>query len=133
MPAPGPYDINSVRYVLAPDGTGIPRPTTPDFYQSLSRDFEDFKGHSLVQRFRFDEDWPSWEMHPQGDEFVMLMDGAVEFVLWRHDSEECLHLDRSGQYLIVPRGVWHTARPQEHAELLFITPGEGTLNAEAPQ
>lgn len=72
-------------------------------------------------------------MHPAGDEFVMLMGGAVEFVLWRDGWEESLHLDRSGQYIIVPRAVWHTARPREQADLLFITPGEGTLNAEAPQ
>ena len=37
-----------------------------------------------------------------------------------------------GSYLVVPKGVWHTARPNAATTLLFVTPGEGTLNAESP-
>ena len=128
----GPFDIDTVRYVLSPSGDGIARPVTGDFYEALDRDFASFAGHSLVQRFRFSEAWPTWEMHPRGDELVMLLDGSADMVLWQHDRETVLHVDQPGQYVIVPRATWHTARPQGEAEMLFITPGEGTLNAEQP-
>ena len=35
----GPFDIDAIRYVLAPDGEGIPRPVTSDFYPALDREY----------------------------------------------------------------------------------------------
>ena len=132
MTPPGPFHIDTTRLVLAPGGNAIPRPVTDDFYESLERDFKGFAGHSLVQRYSFSEAWPSWEMHPAGDEMVMLLSGAADLILWRGDSEECIQVDQPGQFLLVPRGTWHTARPRPQAEMLFVTPGEGTLNAAQP-
>ena len=128
----GPFDIDSVRYVLGPDGRGHARPVTADFYEALGKDFDDFGGHCLVQRYSFTEAWPSWEVHPEGDELVLLLAGAADFVLWKDDAEEIIAVDTPGQFVIVPRGIWHTARPRGHADMLFMTPGEGTLNAERP-
>ena len=128
----GPFDIDRVRYVLEPDGSGRARPVTADFYEALDRDYPSFAGHCLVQRYSFSEAWPTWEVHPAGDEFVMLLAGAADFVFWRDGTEEIMTVDTPGQFVVVPRGVWHTARPRGHADMVFMTPGEGTLNAERP-
>ena len=129
---PGPYQLDTDRYILGPDGTGLVKRVSPCFYQELDREFDSFRGHTLVQRFAFDSDWPTWEMHPAGDEFVLLLDGAVEFVLWESGEERAVQMNEPGYYVVVPKGTWHTARPRPQADMLFLTPGEGTLNAEAP-
>lgn len=128
----GPFDLATTRYVLSPDNAGIPSPVTADFYETLQQEFGDFAGHCLVQQYGFDQPWPTWEVHPHGDEFVLLLTGAADFILWRDGLEESLRVDRPGQFVVVPRGIWHTARPCDHAEMLFITPGQGTQNAERP-
>ena len=86
----------------------------------------------LVQRFAFDEPWPTWEMHPAGDEMVYLLSGNTDFVLWVDSEEKVVSINEPGSYVIVPRGTWHTARPHEPTDMLFFTPGECTLNAEQP-
>jgi hypothetical protein len=35
--------------------------------------------------------------------------------------------------VIITKGVWHTARVQAPTTMLFVTPGEGTKNAAAPE
>ena len=42
------------------------------------------------------------------------------------DGNRAIKLAEAGSYVVVPRGVWHTAEPSEATRLLFITPGEGT-------
>lgn len=101
---------------------------TPDLYQRLDRDFGQFKGCALVARYAFDADWPTWEMHPAGDEVVVLLSGAAEMVLDRAGRHETTRLAAPGEFVIVPKGTWHTARIAEPTTMLFITPGEGTRN-----
>ena len=47
------------------------------------------------------------------------------------DGNESVRLSGTGAYLIVPKGVWHTAKADGAAELLFITAGEGTRHRSA--
>ena len=86
----------------------------------------------LVQEFTFDGPWPTWEVHPEGDEFVYLIEGDTDFVLKLGAEEQTLRVNTPGSYVVVPKGVWHTARPHMRTKMLFFTPGEGTLNAETP-
>ncbi len=129
---PGPHDLDKVRYILAPDGNGTNKRVSPNFYQELDTDFGDFSGHVLVQTFTFEAPWPSWEVHPVGDEFVYLLEGDTDFVLMKDGEEEVLRVREPGTYVVVPKGVWHTARPHARTTMLFFTPGAGTLNAETP-
>lgn len=48
---------------------------SPELYSRLDEEFSDFKGHLLISSYAFDEDWPTWEVHPAGDEFVILVSG----------------------------------------------------------
>ncbi len=129
---PGPHAIDQVRYILGPDGRGTNKTVGERFYQELEEEFDDFSGHVLIQRFHFDADWPTWEVHPEGDEFVYLLDGDTDFVLKEGRGERIVRVNQPGSYVVVPKGAWHTARPHAPTTMLFVTPGEGTLNAQQP-
>ena len=123
----GPYDL-STTFAVLDTGTGVAAvPVTPSLYEDLDRDFEGFTGRRLVSWFSFAEDWPTWEMHPAGEELVCLVSGSVALVLADGDAERVVELSNPGAYVLIPRGTWHTARTTG-CTMLFITPGEGTEN-----
>jgi mannose-6-phosphate isomerase-like protein (cupin superfamily) len=129
---PGPHRFEDVRVILAPDGVATTKPVTPNFYAELDGEFNNFSGHILVMSHSYSEAWGMWEMHPMGDEIVVLQEGDVDFVLWRDGEETVLNINEPGSYVVVPRGLWHTARPHKKSSMIFFTPGQGTLNAAAP-
>ena len=94
----------------------------------LTRKFGDFKGKRLISHFTFDQDWETWEMHPTGEEFVCLLAGQVDLILEQDDMEQTVSLETPGSYVLVPRGLWHTAKIHQPSSMLFTTPGEGTQN-----
>jgi len=114
--------------VMAPDLSATGVEVTATIWEELGRRFDHFKGHLLVARFDFEADWTSWEMHPAGDEVVVLLSGRVDMVLDRGGEHEISSLARPGSFVIVPKGVWHTARTSTPTTMLFVTPGEGTAN-----
>ena len=79
----------------------------------------------LISEYAFTEDWPSWEMHPQGDEFVYLLSGAVDLLLEQGTNVVTVALVDSGA-VVVPRGVWHTAKVRAPSRMLHVTRGAGT-------
>ncbi len=128
----GPHNLDQVRLILGPDGSGTLKADSPNFYQELDAEFGDFSGHVLISNHRFDEPWPTWEMHPKGDEFVYLLEGDTDFVLRQDGEEKVVRINRPGDYVTVPQSAWHTARPHSPTTMLFVTSGEGTLNQETP-
>jgi mannose-6-phosphate isomerase-like protein (cupin superfamily) len=61
------------------------------------------------------------EMHPNGDEILILLEGEIAVVI--ADQRVAL---AAGELCIVPRGTWHHFDVRRGGRLLFITPGEGT-------
>ena len=53
-------------------------------------------------------------------------------ILAKESGDESVSLSEPGHFVIVPRGTWHTARVNTEAQMMFITPGEGTENREQP-
>lgn len=125
-----PLHLASEFVVLGPDLRASTLTVTETLWAEVDEQFGDFAGSSLVSTFAFDEPWPTWEMHPAGDEIVYLLEGETDLVLALPDGEQVCRLAEPGQYLIVPRGAWHTARPKVATRLLFVTPGQGTENRE---
>ncbi|WP_445939823.1 cupin domain-containing protein [Pseudomonas sp.] len=80
----------------------------------------------LLPAFSFSANWPSWERHPAGEELVMLLSGSAVLLLEEANGERALLLGTVGSYVLVPQGVWHTARTTQPTTLLFLTPGAGT-------
>ncbi len=124
--------IEKVHAVFDPASSVSLLPVTPAFFATLEAQFPDFNQHLLVSQFSFDTAWSTWEMHPRGDELVLLMAGDAELVFSTSEGEQIHRLHETGEYLVVPRGVWHTARPNGPTKMLFLTPGEGTVNALTP-
>ncbi len=64
------------------------------------------------------------EMHPDGDELLLLLSGRVTVVLEDEDPPRRVALE-PGMALVVPRGVWHKVLLDEPSRLLHVTPGPG--------
>jgi mannose-6-phosphate isomerase-like protein (cupin superfamily) len=65
-----------------------------------------------------------WEMHPHQDEFLYLIEGAIDVLLRPEigvEDEEILHL-RQGQACVVPIGMWHRQAVVARCKVLFLTP-----------
>ena len=127
MTTVGPFDIESSYLRLGGDGAVEPLPVGTDFWQRLvAGQLGDFHHQYLVSTANYEADWTSWEQHPLGDEVVLLLSGAVTFVLEQDDVTRSVTLESPGSYVIVPMGAWHTAKIAVPSRLLFITAGEGT-------
>jgi len=65
-----------------------------------------------------------WEMHPDQDELLYLLEGAID-VFFRADleasEEDALHL-RKGQACLIPKGMWHRQEVVAPCRVLFLTP-----------
>jgi quercetin dioxygenase-like cupin family protein len=83
----------------------------------------------LVSMFTFTKPWDSWEMHPQGEELVLCVEGIMTVIQEINGRHERIVLN-AGEAIINPAGVWHTADIDEEegdkATAVFITAGLGT-------
>ena len=126
-PQPGPYVLSSTYLRLRPDVSIEPLHSGNDFWPRLmSGALGDFHHEYLVITVSYDKDWSTWEMHPNGDEVVMLLEGSTTMVLEIDGAEKRVDLNESCAYVVVPRGTWHTSRTSQSCRMLFITAGEGT-------
>ena len=120
--------------LLEPDGMAILLPGGGDFWRQLmSGDATDpgirrlmgsEKGR-LLSALSMGADWTNWEMHPAGDEILFMLEGKAAFVLELPDGLKKIDLN-AGRLLVIPKGVWHTAKVSEASRLLAITAGQGT-------
>ncbi len=99
---------------------------TPDFWEKIESRLDLQEGR-LITCFYQSEDWTTWEMHPAGEEILLLLSGAAELVLNTSEGEQIVPLE-AGRAVIIPRGCWHTARVQAAGDILAITRGTGTQN-----
>lgn len=120
-----PIDPRRTYVHLAQSGVATELPGGDAFWALPEAEIERFGGGWLIAEFEFDRDWPNWEMHPQADEIVYLLSGAVEVLLEEAGGVRTIALSGSGA-IVVPRGVWHTARVLEPSRMLHVTRGAGT-------
>jgi mannose-6-phosphate isomerase-like protein (cupin superfamily) len=127
-----PFPLASTFVVVDPALSCSPIEVGPTLYQELDGRFSGFRQCLLVAEYSFDRDWPTWEMHPAGDEILYLLEGAAELQLRKGGEARVVPFDRPGASVIIPKGTWHTARIARQARILFLTPGEGTVHAVEP-
>ena len=102
-------------------------PASESFWEDLARGaLPQLDRGRLMSAFTFSESWATWERHPAGEELVMLLSGAAELVLEDEGGRRVLALRSPGEYVLVPKNVWHTARTTVATTMLFLTPGLGT-------
>ncbi|MES2603708.1 MAG: cupin domain-containing protein [Pseudomonadota bacterium] len=112
---------------LKPDCMVDKLPVGPEFWPDLmGGKLGDFRNEYLVLTSTFAENWSSWEIHPNGDEIVLLLSGSVDFILETEEGEKVIEVRKPGDYAFVPKGTWHTANALAPTTMLFITAGEGT-------
>lgn len=63
------------------------------------------------------------EMHPDGDELIVLIDGSISVVL--EENPDRIVAVRPGEGVVVPRGIWHRILVHQPCRLLYVTPGPG--------
>jgi mannose-6-phosphate isomerase-like protein (cupin superfamily) len=117
------FDLEST--YLALDGAGRVAQLAggPAFWASV--DEQPAAGGTLVIVSTGEGDWAHWEMHPKGDEVLVLLEGRAR-MLFEADGGEQVHDMAPGATLVVPAGTWHRAVEQRDMRMLFITHGEGT-------
>jgi mannose-6-phosphate isomerase-like protein (cupin superfamily) len=64
------------------------------------------------------------EMHPDGDELLFLVSGAMSVRLELPDGDRTVELG-AGDAIVVPKGIWHKVTLREPGQLIHITPGPG--------
>jgi mannose-6-phosphate isomerase-like protein (cupin superfamily) len=104
------------------------------FWSQPPEQLERFGRGWLVSEYACDRDWPNWEVHPEADELVYVLEGDVELLLERREGVETVRVQGRG-LVIVHRGVWHTVRVYAPSRLLHLTMGAGTRHrpvAEEP-
>jgi len=99
---------------------------TGEWYQAYAeRSAPDGSEGRLVTMHTFSEPWDSWEVHPAGEELVLCIEGSIT-LHQEVDGEVRSMTINSGEAIINPPGVWHTADVAGTATALFITAGLGT-------
>jgi mannose-6-phosphate isomerase-like protein (cupin superfamily) len=116
------FDLFSTYVHLEDRGAATPIEVGPQFWQ---RDVGRYEDGRLMFAYHFEKDADHWEVHPEGEELVCVLSGAVDFVLEEPGGERTVAL-RGGDSYLVPRGVWHRQIVRTPGDLLFVTPGKGT-------
>jgi len=114
---------------LGPGATAIAQPPFTDgsWYQGYGeRHDADGADGRLVSLYHFTENWTQWEMHPEGEEVVLCTAGSLTLHQQFADGSQASVTIGPGEYVINPRGCWHTADVSGAATAVFITPGLGT-------
>jgi len=117
------FDLESTYLGLDGAGGVTAVPGGPAFWKTVHENPAALR--TLITVGTGDGDWKQWEMHPHGDEVLIVLEGSVRMVFERDGGEET-HDISAGATLIVPAGTWHTARGQKNLRMLFMTFGKGT-------
>ncbi len=120
-----PFDLSQTYVSLQNGGGAEVLEVGPDFWTKTVREMD---GTYLVTSFSFTEDWPHWEMHPEGEELIILLCGHMDLIL--NDGSDGPHqtatLNQPGQTFLMPRGTWHRAVVHNPTQAVFVTAGKGT-------
>lgn len=108
---------------LRDDGAVCRIDLTPEFWPDLMAGRRHVDGR-MIMSFELSEDMTHWELHPAGDEILLVLSGRMTVIV-EGSPDECFELS-AGQAFVVPRGRWHRLNVCEPGEVVFITPGEGT-------
>lgn len=119
-------NLQSTYVDVGPGTRGAAVEGGPAFWQALISGQAELQGDWLLTASSHDGTWPHWEMHPQGEEIVLLLSGRFDFELDLDGERTILELRDPFDYVLVPRGAWHIARDAQDARVLFLTAGEGT-------
>lgn len=76
-----------------------------------------------------DVHYPIWEMHPKGDEVLILVSGSLT-AEYRDVGATATAALRPRSAMVIPAGTWHRLIVNEASALIAITPRHGTLHKD---
>src|ERR1700733_8412315 len=95
------FDPTSTYVCLSPSGAASTIDVTPAFWATIGQR-EDLIEGRLVAAFHCDADWTRWEMHPHGEEILILLTGKLTMVFDEGGEERHVALEE-GRACVVPR------------------------------
>jgi hypothetical protein len=123
----------ALTYVLLDHGGAATQLLGGDAFWSRSSEELDAVGKGwLVSEFVFNHAWPNWEMHPIADALVYLLEGEVTLLFELPTGVHSEHVRGKG-LVVVPRGIWHTAKTTAPCRTLHVTMGQGTQSRPATE
>ena len=63
-----------------------------------------------------------WELHPDDDELLYVLDGEVDFIVLTDEGPVTTKVT-SGQMFVVPRAHWHRHDVRKTTREFYLTPG----------
>lgn len=129
-PSTTAFDPTKTYLQLADGGRGSTIEVTESFWPDVIAGRRKADGRLMIAS-NVTGDVPHWEMHPAGEEVILLQSGAVDFILEEAGGERRVALRPEAPCLLVTRGVWHRFEVVEPGRLVFITYGEGTQHRPA--
>jgi mannose-6-phosphate isomerase-like protein (cupin superfamily) len=88
-----------------------------------------FNGSAFCMFYGDQLDKSDWELHPDTDELLMVLDGSVTVEILTATDRHRLPLS-AGQFVVVPKGHWHRHTDVHDVVEMFYTPGS-TLESSA--
>lgn len=86
-------------------------------------EFAPFKGGSFAVFWGDGVAASDWEIHRDTDEFSYVLDDSVTVEILTDDASTDIDL-RSGQFVVVPKGLWHRHRNVVDLVEMHFTPGD---------
>jgi mannose-6-phosphate isomerase-like protein (cupin superfamily) len=120
-----PIDPSQTYVLLDAEGRATQIPGGDAFWSRPKSELDEIGRSWLVSEFECSTDWPTWEMHPHADEFIYLLSGEAVFQLQAEEGTTSIRVKGRGA-VVVPKGVWHTAKVEAPSRMLIVTLGAGT-------
>lgn len=118
-----PIDL-ATTYLHLDTGPGLSIiPVDDRFWATIDERTELHTGR-LVMASEVTADWDTWEMHPDGDEVILVTNGVVR--IHTEPGPSGATLVSAPQLVVMPSGTWHTMDVIESARVVTITWGSGT-------
>ncbi len=132
--SPGALGLEDNCIYLARDGVMRSHAKTAEFFGNVGKSPELKDGLTLAL-FHVngpqDVHYPVWEMHPEGDELLIVASGSLSVEFRQEGREEGTQrtapLPPQAAF-IVPAGIWHRLILHEPSVLIAITPRRNTLH-----
>jgi mannose-6-phosphate isomerase-like protein (cupin superfamily) len=81
-----------------------------------------FNGDAFCMFYGDELEQSDWELHPDTDELLMVLEGSVTVEILTATDRHLLPLT-AGRFVVVPRGHWHRHRDVHGVVEVFFTPG----------
>ncbi len=115
---------------LARDGTMRSYAKTAEFFRSAGENPELRDGRMLAffhANGPEDVHHPVWEMHPEGDELLILASGSLSVEFREGEMERTAPLAPQAAFILAA-GIWHRLIVHEPSVLIVITPRHNTVH-----